>query len=225
VYLSLCIDSVNHDRMMFGRLFAQMKKHHMLALLSTLRLHKVQAMMNLRQVLEAGASAAFAVAHTETQHFADEDDHGILDPSQALTKKRYRWLDQHYPDKSRWIKDTKERINLSTAHSNIVSADSTFRVADAGDRIDAPFFDIEDEYFVKTDLWLVASIALTLMDLIYGVNKGRDVVGFRPDFANTIGTMATENNALLDEMKNTDRYKRAMEKITQRAGTKPPSAS
>jgi hypothetical protein len=30
------------------------------ALLSIVRLHKVQAMMNLRQVLEAGAAAAFA---------------------------------------------------------------------------------------------------------------------------------------------------------------------
>jgi hypothetical protein len=81
VFLSLCITSVERDRMMFGRFFAQMKKHHTLALFSALRLHKVQAMMNLRQVLEAGAAAAFAIANPEKHHFAETDEHGILDPS------------------------------------------------------------------------------------------------------------------------------------------------
>lgn len=69
----------------------------MLALLSTVRLHKVQSMMNLRQVLEAGAAAAFAIANPEMQHFADTDANGFLDPSKALAKKRYAWLDKHFP--------------------------------------------------------------------------------------------------------------------------------
>jgi hypothetical protein len=59
IYLSLCVVSVDHDRSdTFGRLFSLMKKQHTLAFLSALRLHKVQAMLNLRQVLEAGAGAA-----------------------------------------------------------------------------------------------------------------------------------------------------------------------
>src|SRR6266852_9339724 len=96
IFLSRCITEVDHDRMMFARFFALMKKHHMLALLSILRLHKVQAMMNLRQVLEAGAAAAFAIGNPEQHHFAETDEQGLLDPSQALTKKRYQWLDQNY---------------------------------------------------------------------------------------------------------------------------------
>ena len=140
VFLSRCISAVDHDRMMFGRLHAHMKKHHMLALFSTLRLHKVQAMMDLRQVLEAGASGAFAIANPEQRHFADAGDRGILDPTSELTKKRYAWLNEHYRDKSQWIKDTKERINSSAAHANIVSADSVFRVTDAGDAVSTPFF-------------------------------------------------------------------------------------
>jgi len=58
VFLSRCIVAVEHDRMNFGRFLALAKKHHMLAIMSAVRLHKVQAMMNLRQVLEAGAAAA-----------------------------------------------------------------------------------------------------------------------------------------------------------------------
>ena len=214
VFLSLCVTAVDPDRMMFGRFHSQMKKHHMLALFSTLRLHKVQAMMNLRQVLEAGASAAFAIANPEQHHFVDTDQRGILDPSQELTKKRYAWLHKNYEKQSQWIKDTKERINSSAAHANIISADSVFRIADTGDQISAPFFDIEDEYFVTADLWLIASVAITLMDLFYGVvNQGRNVLEFRTGFANSIGQMAEESNALLAELKATDRFKRGIEKF------------
>jgi hypothetical protein len=143
-----------------------MKKHHMLALLSTLRLHKVQSMMNLRQVLEAGTAAAFAIANPGLEHFADVNAQGLLDPSQALTKKRYQWLEENFPSRSDWIKEKKERINVSTAHANVVSTESVFRVADAGDVVNAPFFDVEDEYTVKADLWLMGSIALTLVDFL-----------------------------------------------------------
>jgi hypothetical protein len=213
IFLSRCIASVDHDRMMFARFFALMKKHHMLALLSILRLHKVQAMMNLRQVLEAGAAAGFAIANPEQNHFAETDEQGLLDPTQELTKKRYRWLHKNYRNRSDWIKSTKEQINMSAAHANIVSSGSIFRVADAGDTINAPFFDIEDEYAVKADLRQSASIALSLMDLFYGVNQSRNVIAFHPAFVATIGRLAQETDALLAELKATDRFKQGLAKF------------
>jgi hypothetical protein len=81
IFVSRSIESVelsHHDT--FGRFFAQLKKHQMLALLSAVRLHKVQSMMNLRQVLEAGAAAAFAIANPEMHHFVDTDENGLVDP-------------------------------------------------------------------------------------------------------------------------------------------------
>ena len=87
MYLSLCVVSVDHDRSdTFGRLFALMKKHHMLAFLSALRLHRVQAMLNLRQVLEAGAGAAYAIANPDVRDFVDIDAFGIMDPLKADEK-------------------------------------------------------------------------------------------------------------------------------------------
>jgi hypothetical protein len=213
IFLSRCVTAVDHDRMMFGRFFSLMKKHHMLALLSILRLHKVQAMMNLRQVLEAGTASAFAIANPEQHHFADTTKQGLLDPSQELARKRYKWLHQHYRQKSDWIKTKKDQINLSAAHANIVSSEGTFRVADAGDTINAPFFDIEDEYVVKVDLWQSGSIALTLMDLLYGVSQGRDVIAFTDGFAQHIGRLARENGAMAEEIKATDRFQRAVQKF------------
>ena len=93
----------------FGRFFSLMKKHHTLTFLSALRLHKVQAMANLRQVLEAGAGAAYAIANPRHfRDFVDIDAFNIMDPSQKLTKKRYRWLDENYPENSKWLASTKE---------------------------------------------------------------------------------------------------------------------
>lgn len=63
------IRRVDRGREMFARFHSLSKKHHTLALFSAVRLHKVQAMMNLRQALEAGAAAAFAIANPERDPF------------------------------------------------------------------------------------------------------------------------------------------------------------
>ena len=83
------------------------------------------------------------------------------------------------------IKAKKELINNAQSHANVVSADSVFRIADQGDLVSAPFFDIEDDYFVKTDLWLASSIAVELMDLFYGVNKDETSLSSRTTSRNT----------------------------------------
>ena len=85
-----------------------------------------------------------------------------------------------------------------------------------------PFFDIEEEYFVKIDLWPLGNVAITLMDFFFGiagnvVQAGRTVMDFRPDLQRTIQGMAAENNDILAEMKASERYQRAMQKIAQRS--------
>lgn len=105
ILLSHSPKSIDQDRWIFGSFVSQAKKHHLLALFSTVRLHKVQAFMDLRQTLEAGANAAFAIANPNHADFVDADKHGILDPSQELAKKRYAWLDKNYPAGSSAIKE------------------------------------------------------------------------------------------------------------------------
>lgn len=116
------------------------------------------------------------------------------------------------------IKAKKDLINNSAAHANIVSTDQTFRVSESGDSVDAPFFDIEDEYFVKGDLWLMSSIAIELIDLFYGVNKDRNVVEFLPEFRAHFTGMVRGNESLHSEMTSTDRYKKAMERAQRHSG-------
>ena len=222
-YLSCCVVSVENDRSeTFGRLLSLMKKQHMLAFLSALRLHNVQAMMNLRQVLEAGAAAAYAIAKPKVEDFVDIDKFGIMEPTQELTRKRYCWLDENYSAASKWIKERKDQINAQTAHANMVSGGRTFRVINGGEGASTPFFDVEDEHFVKIDLWLISSVAITLMNLFYGVADdvarcGRFVLGFRPDFQQTILGLNDESNALCAELMSSARGKAAMLKIEQHA--------
>jgi len=230
-YQTLCIVSVDKDRSgVFDRLYSLMKKQHVLAFLSALRLHHVQAMMNLRQVLEAGAAAAYAIANPMVEDFVDIDQFGTMDPAKLLTVKRYRWLEQNFAAKSKWIKEQKDQINDGTAHANIITGDKTFRVVDGGKGANTPFFDAEDEFLVKIDLWQIGRVAIELMDLFYGVagdvaRSGRSVMEFRPDFERTVLGLAAESDALLDELRSSDRYKAGMQRVAQRAKTREGGAS
>ena len=207
------IKSVDPDRFIFAMFLAQIRKHHLLAHFSAVRLHHVQAMMNLRQVLEAGSCAAYAIANPDREGFADIDENGIIDATQELTKKRYKWLEDNFKKGSDAIKNMKNTINSSTAHSNIVYAHNNFRFDGEQGKFVTPFFDIEDESLVKTDLWQIGNIAMGLMDLFYGVNKDIKVIKFVDDFVPRLKALEAENHRLKAEMMSTDRFKNAQKLI------------
>ena len=163
--------------------------------------------MNLRQVLEAGALAAFAIANPDPSHFVTTDSQGLLNSSGKLTGKIYNWLDQNYPDGSRSIKAMKDLINASTAHANLVITGNNFK--ENGGGISSPFFDFEDPYFVKTDLWRIGNIAISILDLFYGVNQGLNVIKFVDDFHVKFDALVEQSKAIHAEMTSTDRYKAA----------------
>jgi hypothetical protein len=74
-----------------------------------------------------------------------------------------------------------------------------------------PFFDIEDQYHVQTDLWLIASVDVELLALLYEVNQTRDAVEFVKDFPRHLKNAAGSNDWIHEEITSTDRYKRAMD--------------
>jgi hypothetical protein len=226
--LSLCVVSVELDRSdTFGRMFSLTKKHHILAFLSSLRLHKVQAMLNLRHALEAGAAAAYAIANPRVHDFVGIDPLGMMEPTKALTGRRYRWLEKSYPEPSKWIKEVRDQINAQTAQATIVSGDNTRRVEESSEAASAPFFDIEDEHLVKADLWLIGRAAIRLMDLLHHVaqdaagREGRSILEFRSDFHETTQRLARESLALSAELRASDRYKVTMEKVAHSAKAGP----
>jgi hypothetical protein len=170
-------------------------------------------MMNLRQVLEAGSCAAYAIANPDREGFADIDENGIVNATQELAKKRYKWLEDNYRAGSDAIKKMKSTINVSTAHSNIIYAHNNFRFDGEQGQFVTPFFDIEDEYLVKVDLWQIANVAMGLMDLFYGVNKNRGVIKFADDYISRLKVLEAENIRLKAEMMGSDRFKNAQKLV------------
>jgi hypothetical protein len=217
VFQSTFIKSLDPDRFVFGRYYSWVKKHHLLALFSTVRLHQVQSTMNLRQVLEAGSLAAFAIANPDPSHFVTEDKNGLLNSSQKLIGNAYKWLDQNYPQGSKSLKEMKDNINASTAHANLVYTGANFEVADKA--VSSPLFDFEDDYAVKADLWRIGNIAISLLDLFYGVNQSVGSIKFVDDFQQRLGSLVERSNALRAEMMATDRYKAAAAKAEAAAGS------
>jgi hypothetical protein len=212
VFLSSAIKAIGRYHETFVRFNSQVAKHHLLAVFSTVRLHHIQATMNLRQVLENGSCAAFAIANPDPTHFANITPEGLLDPSQKLTVKRYDWLDKQFPKGTSQIKAMKDMINESTAHANIAYTNLNF-LADSGDQLATRFFDIEDEFFVKADLLLASKIAISLVDLYYGVNEDAKAIVWRDDFHSQFDALIKGEHALRCEMLSSDRGKKAQQKF------------
>lgn len=205
LFLSGAVKSIIPTRTFFGRFYSQVKKQHTLALLSTVRLHRLQSMMDLRQVIENGACAAFAIANPEHRHFLAEDERGLLKFSKKLRGLVYKWLDDNYPHGSEPLKKLKTIINDVFAHSNPVSTGSNFEILCNDKWILSPFFDFEDDRAVKTDLWLIGNIAIGLLDLFYGVNKGQDCITFVDNFPRQLHTLEAHNQAIRTTMTSTGR--------------------
>jgi hypothetical protein len=220
VFFSCFAKSIDPDRAIFARLHALAKKHHTLALFSTVRLHQIQSAMNLRQVLEAGAAAAFSIANPEPHHFVEKDKQGLTNSSKKLNGRIYTWLDRGYGAGSQAIKEIKGLINETTAHANLINTNNLFDIDETERMFVTPFFDKEDHHHVRTDLWRIGRVGIVLLDLFYGVNQDRNVIKLVDDFVPRFKALAEQNTGFHAEMTSTERYKRAMRKAAELRGLK-----
>src|SRR5215831_4317920 len=105
------VAGVPHHRSFFARWGSQLKKYHLLAVWSFVRLHQIQGLMNLRQVLEAAVDAAFAVAHPDNIEDYARIEKGVLVTPKSFKNKRYHWLAARYKAGSDSIQALKDAIN------------------------------------------------------------------------------------------------------------------
>lgn len=189
------IKSINPEAFIFAAFLSQIRKHHTLALLSSVRLHHVQTMMNLRQVLEAGSCAAYAIANHNSEDFKN-----------GKRDKIYKWLKSNYLNKSEEIKRIKGLINSSAAHSNVIYAHKNYSPDMKNKRFNTPFFDFEDEFCVKADLWLTGNVAMGLMDLFYEINRDYNMLVFSDNFIEEIKKLQIKNNSLRNKVLGDKRF-------------------
>jgi hypothetical protein len=133
----------------------------------------------------------------------------------------YAWLDLEYGAGSRVIKEIKGLINETLAHSNLVYTNNIFEIDDEERAFLTPFFDREDAYHIKTDLWRIGQVGIVLLDLFYSVNQDRNVIKLVDDFLPRFEALAEQNRVLHAEMTSTQRYKSAMRKAADLPGGRP----
>lgn len=208
--LQSSVVTIKDEGWLFVAFLAHLRKHSLLALLSTVRLHHVQAVMGLRQVLESGANAAYALGNPNSDDFAKVTEEGILEITENLKNKRYKWLNKNYSKGSSAIKSMKKALQ-TYSHSNIIDAHRTFKYKRQGGvaMLETPFFDFENEYQTKSNLWSIANISMGLMDLIYGINQKQRIITFSNDFVGRLQAVDKENKRLKGILMNTPNFKRA----------------
>ncbi len=192
----------------FNLFFSQIKKHIVLSFLSVLRRHHIQAMLDLRQVLEAGAKGAYAIAfQLDEDKFIKIDENGTAFEPEEL-KKMYNWLEQNYPESARSLKELKSTINKSCAHANIINAFQNFKVDEEEKNFEFSFFDEDDIDLVKVDLFFIGNIAKGLMDLFYGVNQkqNQNLITFSLDFRKQLKQYEAIETKLKSEIISKERF-------------------
>lgn len=203
------LKEIKPDAFIFSLFLSQIRKHIILSLLSTLRNHHIQAMLVLRQVFEAGAKGAYAIAFPDEGKFFQKDAKGILFEPKGLTKECYDWLEKNYPTGTIPLKNLKNTINKSCAHANgIYAFQNLIGLDEKRIGIDFSFFDKEDIDKTKVDLWFIGNVAMGIMDLFYGVNTGRNLLTFSPDFVVRLKRYEKNAGEVKKELMSKERFKR-----------------
>src|ERR1700733_13076315 len=74
----------------FIRFLSQVKKYHTLSMISTVRLHRIQAKLDLRYFLESTFHAAYSLVHTDTDIYFNYG-HGQQPDAKKSARQAYKW--------------------------------------------------------------------------------------------------------------------------------------
>lgn len=166
-----------------------------LGLLSAVRFHQVQAAMNMRQALEAGEKAAYALTFSELDRFVMRNNDGTLEERKNLKNCCYKWLREDYPEESQKMKDLKNSISNLFVHANFVMTQSIIDFSDKEFLL--RWFDVENTPLVKASLWFLADITYDLIDLLAKVSSKRKNIKLITDFK----TKMLEYNKAIEKIK------------------------
>ena len=75
-------------------------------------------------------------------------------------------------------------------------------------KFNVPYFDNAEDHHVKTDFWMMGNIAMSLMDLFYGINKEVNHMTFVDDFVKLLKDAENDNHRLKAEMEKHPRFQR-----------------
>ena len=167
--------------------------------------------MNFRQVIEAATIAAYGLAHYEKENFVIDNPDGTTTDTDSA--KKYKWLEENFKVHSDFLKKQKWAINKGSAHSSTTYAFLNFDFH-IGTGFATPFFDKEDEFHTRMELWFTGNLAMGVMDLMAVANKKYDIFTIRPDFIEQQKELEKENHRLKAELGESERIKKWLPLLT-----------
>jgi len=193
------LDSVKSEGWVFISFLSQVHKHIMLSILSTVRHHNAQALLDLRQVFEAGVLAAYATHEkSENAYYTIDAVSDKLNIIDSVRGKAYKWLESSYAKHSETLKRQKEIINDLYAHSSMFLTHYNLSVEDPRE-YKSLLFDRDTINQTKCNLWLIANTCWLFLDLYGHVIAETKIAQLNQDFMQKLTELGQENDALKKE--------------------------
>ena len=199
--------SVHPNCDVFLVFLSQIQKALTLTLLSTIRKHDVQSSLMLRIALESSVYAGYALTKANVFDFVTLDENGFAHENKNIKKKALKWIEDNYSHFSISIKNYKDMINDSSAHSNIISAFSNFSIG-TNDSIIISMFDNDRTEMIKERLWWVGNITFCILDFLRIVIKDHPMVKLHDNFHQELFDISRLNDYLEDQLLKNPVYKR-----------------
>ncbi|PCI25728.1 hypothetical protein COB57_00755 [Candidatus Peregrinibacteria bacterium] len=184
---------------------SQVKSHHTLALLSCVRRHRVQTIMNLRQVQESGIAVAYRILHENNDKFYTIDSEGVIIIAASFKKKTINWIKSYDTNFASVLHDIKKSFNDST-HVNLFNTIQNSKINTEDKLFESQFFDYEDEYAIKIELFEIANLAIVLLQLFYKVCNEGSIFTVIDDFSMRLKTLEKDHGVIKNILKRDPRY-------------------
>lgn len=195
------INSVNIDGQVFLIFMSQIQKSTVLAVLSTLRRHDVQALMSVRHLLESYVLIIYSFVEKDFDSYVYQSKNRYAIERKDVKVRARKWLESQYPEYSNRIKNMKLQINDFYAHANLLSAFTNYDFTNESS-ITLKLFDKKEDIHIKQRLWWIGNISFGVADLIIKVNQRYPLVIFNKDTNEKMVDLALENNVLQEELMN-----------------------
>lgn len=199
-YLASLINSQSRAAFLFTANYAVIRNALILALLSTLRQHRVQASANLKFALEHASLAAYCLSPDGLAVAKSMRDREGLPDENGFRNSAYRWVQSSYPGDSATLKELKDEINRWESHAGIMATIPVFDYSTIGDdSFTTNFFDTPDNDRLKAGLWRVGWVAVQIAGFLGRV--GTDLGGINlADDGGRQQVLASEADRLYDNL-------------------------
>ncbi len=196
--LWIFLKSVEADAWIFVSFLSQVQKFAFLSLLSTIRQHNAQSLMNIRQIFEAGVLATYALHERNDTTYYYKDKNDVAYVKEGTKEKAYKWLEENYKSHSDTIKNQKRIINNMWTHASILLTPLNFQL-EKEEKFLNSVFDKEDEFQTKNDLWFLANSCWGLLDLFAKEITKTKMAKLSDDFVVKMKQYGDNNEALKKE--------------------------